>query len=69
MYTKNRFSKFILTGWDYSIIDPHMSLLQKRSNVENIKEKLHQFESRQNRECLFYLKAGSGNLIKKSSVL
>ena len=40
MMSQNGISKLLLSGWDYSIVDPHMANLQKRSNALFIKEKL-----------------------------
>lgn len=40
MMSQNGISKLLLSGWDYSIVEPHMANLQKRSNALFIKEKL-----------------------------
>ena len=50
------FSKMLLAGWDYSIIDPHMAQLQKRANIARIREKLN-INDFTGRNSIYYTKA------------
>lgn len=56
MLSHSGFSKMLLAGWDYSIIDSHMAQLQKRANVARIREKLNS-QAITHRGPVYYFKA------------
>ena len=56
MLSDSGFSKMLLAGWDYSIIDPHMAQLQKRANVARIREKLNRHDD-SGKNSIYYTKA------------